>query len=251
MQRVDLLLVEQHLAETRTQAQRLLKEGRVSYSTGGQSQVITKPGLKLPNDTLLTVKDDPSDHYVSRGALKLKGALEEFNIDVTGTIAIDVGQSTGGFTDCLIQAGAAQVVGIEVGHDQLAERLRIHPAVYCYEGMNARELPASLLTHTQDNGFDIAVMDVSFISQTKILPSLSPLLRTGGTLISLVKPQFEVGKEGIGKGGIVKDTRLFANVEHLIRTCCHANHLHVEGYMESPITGGDGNHEFLLWAVKQ
>lgn len=252
MQRADILLVEQGLAATRTQAQRLLKEGRVSYQDAdkGKTLLISKPGMKLPADTILLVQADESDQFVSRGALKLKGALTHFAMDVSGLIALDIGQSTGGFTDVLVQSGIQRVVGIEVGHDQLAASLRNHPAVICYEGMNARALPEQLLEHANPGGFDLAVMDVSFISQTKILPSLVPLLKSGGTLISLVKPQFEVGKEGIGKGGIVRDERLFASTEQLIRTCCSDLGISVKGYMESPITGGDGNREFLLWGEK-
>lgn len=253
MQRVDILLVEQGLASTRTQAQRLLKEGRVSYQeiAGAKALAVTKPGLKLPSDTVLTVQADESDQFVSRGALKLKGALTQFGIDVTGKIALDIGQSTGGFTDVLVQSGIKRVVGIEVGHDQLSPTLRNHPAVICYEGMNARALPEQLREHASPEGFDLAVMDVSFISQTKILPSLVPLLKSGGTLISLVKPQFEVGKEGIGKGGIVRDERLFHSTEQLIRTCCDELNITIHGYMESPIKGGDGNREFLLWGEKR
>lgn len=251
MQRADILLVEQQLASSRTQAQRLLKEGRVFVIENNSRQLLSKPGAKLPLDTEFFIQQDPSDRYVSRGALKLEGALTYFDINVNDTIAIDVGQSTGGFTDCLLQAGAQLVVGVEVGHDQLADSLREHPSVICYEGINARELPRSLLEHSREGlGFDIAVMDVSFISQTKILPSLVPLMRSGGMLISLVKPQFEVGKAGIGKGGIVKDPALFSSVETLIYSACKELGLTIKGYIESPIQGGDGNREFLLWAIK-
>jgi len=251
MQRADVLLVERRQAKTRTHAQRLIKEGHVCLKNGTNTQLLTKPGLKVPDDCELIVTAE-QDKYVSRGALKLEGALAHFKIDVNNTIAIDVGQSTGGFTDCLLQQGAKVVIGIEVGHDQLDEALRSDPRVICYEGMNARSLPVSLLEHTSpmSNGFDIAVMDVSFISQTKILPSLVPLIANGGHLVSLVKPQFEVGKANIGKGGIVKDTSLFTHVEQLIRDTCHALNLDIHGYIESPITGGDGNREFLLWAQK-
>lgn len=251
MQRADVLLVERQQAKTRTHAQRLIKQGHVFLKTGTTTQPLTKAGLKVSPDCELIVTAQP-DKYVSRGAIKLEGALADFGIEVTGKVAIDVGQSTGGFTDCLLQHGAKAVVGIEVGHDQLDVSLRNDPRVTCYERMNARSLPADLLEHTlpRGEGFDIAVMDVSFISQTKILPSLTPLLKSNGHLISLVKPQFEVGKAGIGKGGIVKDASLFLQVEHVIRTTCQELNLKVLGYMESPITGGDGNREFLLWAQK-
>ncbi|GGO87325.1 TlyA family rRNA (cytidine-2'-O)-methyltransferase [Marinobacterium nitratireducens] len=252
MQRLDMLLVDRGDASSRTHAQRLIKDGRVKARIGATWQAITKPGLKLAADTPLEVTPDPQDRFVSRGALKLQGALERCRIEVRDRVAIDVGQSTGGFTDCLLQAGAARVVGIEVGHDQLDARLRQDPRVLCYEGMNARELPAGeLLAHCRDDlGFDLAVMDVSFISQTKILPSLAPLIRPGGLLVSLVKPQFEVGPGGIGKGGIVRDESLYAQVERDIRDCCEALGLRVRDYFPSPIKGGDGNTEFLLQAEK-
>ena len=140
-------------------------------------------------------------------------------------------------------------MGIEVGHGQLVDVLRNDPRVVCLEGINARALPISLLEYSPaQQGFDIAVMDVSFISQTRILPALAPLLKPGGYLISLVKPQFEVGPGGLGKGGIVRDERLYPQVEQLITTCCQTLGLTVCGYFDSPITGGDGNREFFIWA---
>lgn len=251
MQRADTLLTELGLATSRTHAQRLLKAGRVSIRIGTEWSLLTKPGVKLALDTEFQVIPDAADRFVSRGALKLQGALEHCGLDVGGMIALDVGQSTGGFTDCLLQAGAARVVGVEVGHDQLAARLREDTRVVCYEGVNGRDLPAdTLLPHTDGHGFDIAVMDVSFISQTKILPSLIPLLRPGAWLITLVKPQFEVGKAGIGSGGIVRDSSLYAGVERDVKRCVSELGMVVSDYLESPIKGGDGNREFLLIARK-
>lgn len=252
MQRLDLLLVEKGLVRSRTQAQNLIKSQKVEIYEKGCWQQVTKPGLKLESDTEIKVAKDPADQFVSRGALKLLAALEHLNLDVTGITAIDVGQSTGGFTDCLLQNGAAKVVGIEVGHDQLASSLREDLRVTCYEGVNARNLPADILfAHTDKSGFDLAVMDVSFISQTKILPSLAPLIREQGHLISLVKPQFEVGKSGIGRGGIVRDESLYPQVKEQVMQCCKSLGLTTIDYMESPIKGGDGNREFLLIAQKQ
>lgn len=249
MQRVDILLTELGLATSRTHAQRLLKNGRVAIRVGDQWSTLTKPGVKLAVDTEFQVTPDEADRFVSRGALKLLGALERSALDVSGMIALDVGQSTGGFTDCLLQAGASVVVGVEVGHDQLAPRLRADNRVVCYEGINGRDLPAEiLLPHTGGCGFDVAVMDVSFISQTKILPSLIPLLRPGGWLITLVKPQFEVGKAGIGSGGIVRDNSLYAGVEKDVKQCVTSLGMQLCDYFESPIKGGDGNREFLLIA---
>lgn len=252
MKRIDLLLVESGFAISRTHAQRLIKNGKVQGNHKGQWQMISKPGLKVDPDIELKVAEDPADRFVSRGAFKLLGALEHCKIDLTKKVAIDVGQSTGGFSDCLIQNGIHKVVGIEVGYNQLADKLRDDPRVVCYEGINARDLPAEqLLAHTDGTGFDLAVMDVSFISQAKILPSLIPLIKPDGLLISLVKPQFEVGKSGIGRGGIVRDVSLYPKVKQSIVNCCESLGISVTEYMESPITGGDGNREFLLIGQKQ
>lgn len=250
MKRLDILLTERGLATSRTHAQRLIKEGLVSLKDG---QRLTKPSIKLDIDCALNITDDLQSQFVSRGALKLLGAIETFNIDVSNKIAIDVGQSTGGFTDCLLQHNAAHVVGIEVGHSQLADKLKSDPRVTCYEKTNARDLPhAQLLSHTEGgNGYDLAVMDVSFISQTKILPSLVTIIREAGLLITLVKPQFEVGSAGLDKNGIVKDTSLFAGVEQSISALCTELGMKVRHYIESPIKGGDGNREFLLIAERE
>ncbi len=244
-----MLLVERGLASSRTQAQRWISEGRVSVSEGGRQSLVSKPGQKLSDTVEFSVAADDSDRYVSRGGLKLAAALEAAALDVSGLTAIDVGASTGGFTDCLLQAGAAGVVCVDVGRDQLAEKLRGDARVINYEGINARELPRELLEHAPQ-GFDLAVMDVSFISQTKILPSLLPLLREGGHLLSLVKPQFEAGREYIGKGGIVRDESVYAEVEARVRQCCAELGMSVSHYIDSPIRGGDGNREFLLVAEK-
>lgn len=250
MQRIDLILVDKGLAQSRTHAQRLIKQGNVRVCLKNQWQTITKPGLKVELETEFAITADDTDRFVSRGALKLLDALQRHPLDLSGKVAIDVGQSTGGFTDCLLQEGIERVVGIEVGHDQLAARLRQDPRVICYEGMNARSLSDSLLQHCHNDGFDVAVMDVSFISQSKILPSLIPLIRPEGLLISLVKPQFEVGKAGIGRGGIVRDASLYPQVQESIVTLCHHLGMQVIDYQESPITGGDGNREFLLIAQR-
>jgi len=251
MQRADLLLVELGFARSRTHAQQLIKAGRVQADFKGKWQPLTKPGLKLEAGTPFKVEEDEADRYVSRGALKLLKALDAAQLELNGKIAIDVGQSTGGFTDCLLQAGIDTVVGIEVGHDQLADKLRTDTRVTCYEGVNGRELPHEmLLDHTNGKGFDLAVMDVSFISQRKILPSLIPIIAENGYLISLVKPQFEVGKEGIGRGGIVRDSSLYPQVKAQVAECCSNLGMEILDYFESPIKGGDGNREFLIIAKK-
>ncbi|MDY6891988.1 MAG: TlyA family RNA methyltransferase [Pseudomonadota bacterium] len=251
MQRLDLLLVERGLAATRSRAQRLVKEGRVEARLGPWRR-LDKPAFKLPADTPLRVESSAADRFVSRGALKLQHALASLELDLAGITALDVGQSTGGFTDCLLQRGVARVVGIEVGHGQLHPRLRQNPRVVCLEGYNARALDRSLRDYTPDaQGFELAVMDVSFISQTLILPALAPLLRPGGWLITLVKPQFEAGPAHVGKGGVVRNPAVYERVEQTITACCNDNDLAPCGWSESPITGGDGNREFLLAARRQ
>lgn len=249
MQRLDLLLVEQGLAETRTQAQKMLDGGRVQLFKAGEWQVVNKPGLKLPADSQLQVESAEEDRYVSRGAFKLLAALQAAQLNVSGLTALDIGQSTGGFTDVLLQAGAKQVVGLDVGQNQLHPRLQDDPRVVALEKINARNLLPDLFSE-QDLPlvYDLIVMDVSFISQTLILPQLPVLLAPSGWLMTLVKPQFEVGKEKIGKGGIVRDPALYAEVEQRIRDQVSKLGLNVTHWLPSPITGGDGNREFLMVA---
>lgn len=251
MNRLDAELVARGLVDSRAHAQRVIKAARVEQCQAGLWQVVTKPSIKVSAGCELRVIASEEDRYVSRGGLKLAGALAHSRVSVEGMTALDVGQSTGGFSDCLLQAGVAKIVGVDVGHDQLAKKIREDNRVIFYEGVNARALPIKLREDHAPNGFDLAVMDVSFISQTLILPSLVPLLKTGGTLLSLVKPQFEVGREGIGKGGIVRDQRYYNDAENKICECCHELELTLMDYFDSPITGGDGNREFFLWAEKQ
>ena len=251
MQRLDMMLVEKGLSRSRTLAQKAIAENRVSVFINNQWQVITKPGIKLDSQTDVRLEVLEEDQFVSRGALKLRSILSVLPFPISGSTCLDVGQSTGGFTECLLNAGAQRVVGVDVGHDQLAESLRHHPKVICLEGINARALPLSIKQEWAPDGFDLAVMDVSFISQTKILPTLQPFIRRGGGLVSLVKPQFEVGREAIGKGGIVKDQTAYLRVKQNIMDAVNALGMQVLTYQESPITGGDGNREFLLVAINR
>ncbi|WP_428818594.1 TlyA family RNA methyltransferase [Microbulbifer sp. MCCC 1A16149] len=250
MIRLDLLLVQQQLASSRTHARKLIDAGRVSLSDGHSWRPATKASQSLSEDTQIQVEPLPEDQYVSRAGLKLAGILDHTGLNPAGWRALDVGCSTGGFSDCLLQRGAELVVGVDVGHDQLAEPLRENPRMHLFEGLNARHLTAEKIAPYADQGFDAVVMDVSFISQTLILPQLPPLLKAGGHLLSLVKPQFEVGPEGLGKGGLVRDPALYQGVQERIYALCEELDLQVRSYMESPITGGDGNREFLLWAQK-
>lgn len=241
------MLVASGLAASRTAAQRMIAAGRVNWSGG----IVAKAALDLAPETRLTVTADPEDRFVSRGGLKLAGALVASGIDVAGRTCLDVGQSTGGFTDCLLQAGARHVVGLDVGHGQLHPRLLADSRITAIEGINCRSLVAADLGNTLPNkGFDLIVGDLSFISLTLVLPQLPPLLADNGDLLLLVKPQFEVGPGNIGKGGIVRDPSLYQGVEARLRQCAATLGLTVHGWLDSPITGGDGNHEFFIWLKK-
>jgi 23S rRNA (cytidine1920-2'-O)/16S rRNA (cytidine1409-2'-O)-methyltransferase len=238
-ERVDRLLVERGLAPTRTRAQALVMAGRVLV---GERRVEKASETFLPDAPLRVRGDeDPASRYVGRGGLKLEKALLEFDIDPTGFACLDVGASTGGFTDCLLQHGARRVVALDVGHNQIDWRLRTDARVEVREGVNARHLKAEDFAER----FDLVTMDVSFISATKILPSLVPLLKEGGRVIVLVKPQFEVGKGEVGKGGVVRDPEQHARVVEEVNAAARSLGLAVRGVADSPITGADGNREFL------
>jgi 23S rRNA (cytidine1920-2'-O)/16S rRNA (cytidine1409-2'-O)-methyltransferase len=242
--RADQCLVDQGLAPTRSIARRLIENGQVWL----EGKAVNKPAYIVQDATRLCVLADETDRYVSRGGLKLAGALAASGISVRGCVCLDVGQSTGGFTDCLLQQGASRVVGVEVGHGQLHPRLKADPRVASFEGVNGRALKAADLGEAMPvGGFERMVADVSFISLTLILPCLPALLSPAGQMLLLVKPQFEVGPGGVGKGGIVRDQARYAEVEDKLRQCCQNLRLKVEGWFESVITGGDGNREFFIW----
>ena len=247
--RADQLLVDRGLAASRSQAQRLIASG-VQWRVGAQAwQRIAKNGDVLPTQCELQLLDTAEARYVSRGGLKLEGALRDSGVSVHNRRCLDVGQSTGGFTDCLLQHGAAHVVGLDVGHGQLHARLRADPRVVCVEHINARELQANdpRVPYAAD-GFDVVVGDLSFISLTLVLPALLTVLKPDGVLLMLVKPQFELQPSDIGKGGLVKDASSYAQVESRLREACAALSLHVLGYWPSAIAGGDGNQEFWIGA---
>lgn len=244
MPRADQLLVERGLANSRSQAQRLIAAG-VDWRVGQQAwQRIDKNGAVLPQDAELLLKDDAETRYVSRGGLKLEGALRATGLQVKGWTCLDVGQSTGGFTDCLLQQGAAQVTGVDVGHGQLHPRLHADPRVVCIEHCNAREL--SLAQCGQAHGFALIVADLSFISLTLLLPALTTLLSEQGQMLLLVKPQFELQATDIGKGGLVQDPAKYVQVEQRLRSSAQDVGLQVALWLPSVITGGDGNHEFFI-----
>jgi 23S rRNA (cytidine1920-2'-O)/16S rRNA (cytidine1409-2'-O)-methyltransferase len=243
--RADQLLVERGLASSRSQAQRLIASG-VRWLDRGQWKPVAKNGDEVPAEAEVELLDTAEARYVSRGGLKLEGALRAAQVDVTGKTCLDVGQSTGGFTDCLLRHGAAKVTGVDVGHGQLHEQVRNDPRVVVVEKVNARELTVDHV----GSGFDLVTGDLSFISLTLVLPALVPLLKDGGDLLMLVKPQFELQPGQVGKHGIVSDPALYAVVERRLRDACAALGLQVRGWHDSPVAGGDGNREFFVHAVK-
>jgi 23S rRNA (cytidine1920-2'-O)/16S rRNA (cytidine1409-2'-O)-methyltransferase len=247
--RADQLLLERGLAASRSQAQRLITSG-VEWRLGTKPwQRVSKNGDELPLPCEVRLLDNAEARYVSRGGLKLEGALQSSGLSAQGLRCLDVGQSTGGFTDCLLQQGAAQVVGLDVGHGQLHPRLRDDARVVCIERINARELePNDARVPDVALGFDLVVGDLSFISLTLVLPALLPLLKKGGALLMLVKPQFELQPSDIGKGGLVKDEASYVQVEARLREACAGLKLDVLGYWPSAIAGGDGNKEFWIGA---
>jgi 23S rRNA (cytidine1920-2'-O)/16S rRNA (cytidine1409-2'-O)-methyltransferase len=244
--RADQLLVQHGLAASRSQAQRLIAAGARWRGADGWRPLDKSDDLPLTAQVELL---DPAEaRYVSRGGLKLEGALRGTGLDVRGWRCLDAGQSTGGFTDCLLQHGAASVVGVDVGHGQLHPRLAADARVRALQGVNARTLDASVLRAAE---FDLIVGDLSFISLTLILPRLTPLLAARGQLLLLVKPQFELQPAQIGKGGIVRDPALYAEVERRLRAACAACGLRVRHWLPSAIAGGDGNREFFIHADQE
>jgi 23S rRNA (cytidine1920-2'-O)/16S rRNA (cytidine1409-2'-O)-methyltransferase len=250
--RADQLLVERGLAASRSQAQRLIATGVQWRLPPGDWKTVAKNGDELRETVELQLLNAAESRYVSRGGLKLEGALQHCQLNVSGWRCLDVGQSSGGFTDCLLQHGAAQVVGVDVGQGQLAASLQGHERVVCIEKCNARELTAQALVErgglAAQAPFDLIVGDLSFISQTLVWPALAPLLKPQGQMLMLVKPQFELQPEHIGKGGLVKDATLYDVVQARIQTTGQSLGLQCKGYFESTITGGDGNREFFVWA---
>jgi 23S rRNA (cytidine1920-2'-O)/16S rRNA (cytidine1409-2'-O)-methyltransferase len=240
--RADQLLVALGLAESRTRAQALILAGNVF---AGERRV-SKAGDMLAQDTELTVKG--RDHpWVSRGGIKLDHGLDHFGFDVSGAVALDVGSSTGGFTDVLLSRGAAKVYAVDVGTNQLAWKLRSDPRVVVHEQTNARDLTTSIIPEA----IDIIVCDASFISLAKVLDAALDLARPGAKLVVLVKPQFEAGREEVGKGGVVRDPEVHDRVCQQAADWVRSKGWRVAGVEPSPITGPEGNVEFLLGAIKE
>ena len=243
-ERIDKLLVDHGLAESRTKAQAMIMAGVVLVD----EQRVDKPSQQFDTNSSIRVKggDDPTSRYVGRGGLKLEAALREFQIDVEGFVCLDVGASTGGFTDCLLQHGAKSVVAIDVGHNQIDWRLRIDGRVEVREGVNARYLQPEDFSQK----FELAAMDVSFISVTKVLPAIVPLVRESGAIITLIKPQFEVGRGEVGGGGIVRDAAKRLRVVEEVNAAAKTLGLNVVSVIESPIQGAEGNVEYLVLYMK-
>jgi 23S rRNA (cytidine1920-2'-O)/16S rRNA (cytidine1409-2'-O)-methyltransferase len=241
-ERLDLALLKLGIVPSREQAKRLIMAGEVSV----MGRRITQPGWLVNESELIVVRERPK--FVSRGGLKLEGALEHFGIDVAGMTAFDVGASTGGFTDCLLQRGAVKVFAFDVGTNQLAWKLRSDPRVVSREQFNLRHM------RPEDVGqeVDILVADLSFISLTLVLPAVLQVLRPGGQALVLIKPQFELSREEVGKGGIVREPELHAKacarIEDFVRS---RPDLEWRRVIESSIQGTDGNREFLAWIGKQ
>ena len=236
-ERLDVLLVERGLVESREQARRLIMAGEVLVD----EVVRDKPGQTVASDVTLRVRN--ALPYVSRGGLKLAAALAEFQLDVQGKVAVDVGASTGGFTDCLLQHGCSRVYAIDVGYGQLAWKLRSDPRVIVLERTNIRHLAAL----PDGRQADLAVIDASFISLTLVLPPTIQLLTPEADLVALIKPQFEAGKAQVGKGGVVRDSSVHRHVLEAVFQLATELGLPVNGIQPSPLLGPAGNVEFLIW----
>jgi 23S rRNA (cytidine1920-2'-O)/16S rRNA (cytidine1409-2'-O)-methyltransferase len=241
-ERLDTLLVARGLVSSREQARRLIMAGAVVVG----EQRVDKPGEAVASNATLRIKEGALSPYVSRGGRKLAAAIRAFALEVAGKVALDVGASTGGFTDCLLQHGARKVFAVDVGYGQLAWKLRHDPRVISLERRNLRYLPKTELDETPH----LAVIDVSFISLTLVIPKVLDLIASRGEIVALIKPQFEVGKGKVGKGGVVKDPALHQEVIQRMREQAQGWGLEVKGIIESPLLGPKGNKEFFIYGQK-
>lgn len=239
-ERLDKILVDRALYPSREQAQRAVMAGEVRIG----EQVAEKPSVLINPDSFIATTESP--RFVGRGGLKLEGALDFFEIDVRDQIAVDIGASTGGFTDCLLQRGARKVYAIDVGHGQLAWKIRKDQRVTVFEKTNARTITPSIIGEVAN----ICVIDVSFISLTLILPNAFQLVSASGIVLALIKPQFELERADVGRGGIVRDSSLHEKAKHRIASFIENSGNRVVGISPSPIAGTDGNQEFFICARK-
>lgn len=243
-ERIDKLLTDRGFAPSRTKAQAMVMAGVVLVD----EKRVEKPSEIFDASARLRIKgESPESKFVSRGGLKLEAALSVFDIDPAGLDCIDIGSSTGGFTDCLLQHGAVHVTCVDAGTNQLDWRLRSNDRVEVRENTNARALTRADFEHE----FDLAVIDVSFISVTKILPAVPSLLKSRGHLVVLIKPQFEVGRGEVGKGGIVREPEKHGRVVQQVNACAESIGLRAAGVIDSPILGAEGNKEFLAHYTKR
>ena len=253
LKRADQALVDLGLARSRAQANEMIKKKQVKLLSEGKWMVVVKPSQKVSSSLGcydFEIESD-LDRYVSRGGLKLEGALEHLKLDIKGKCILDLGLSTGGFADCLLQAGARQVLGVDVGHGQLDKSLRGDSRLVSLEGVNARDLEKETLENRfEERKIDLATMDLSFISLKLIFPALARVLPLGAHILALVKPQFEVGAGNLGKGGLVKDKALYQTVQTEIQSEALNHGFQSIDYFPSSIEGGDGNKEFFLFAEK-
>jgi len=241
-ERLDRLVVERGLADSRERARALILAGSVTVDGDPAS----KAGALVPENARIALRE--ADHpYVSRGGLKLAGALESFGLNVTGFVALDAGASTGGFTDCLLQKGARKVYAVDVGYGQFAWKLRRDERVVLFERTNIRHVTGDLIKEA----VDLAVIDVSFISLRLVIPAVLPLLRAGGWLLPLIKPQFEAGRNQVGKRGVVRDPAVHRDVIEKVSTFVGEQGFRVFGTCDSPLTGPEGNREFFLLGKKE
>ena len=241
--RLDQLLVEKGIFPSRTRAQAAILEGIIFVN----GERVDKAGAFFSPETAIEIRGEPLP-YVSRGGIKLAKALEEFQIEVKGRVVLDIGASTGGFTDCLLQQGAAQVYAIDVGYGQLAWKLRQDPRVVVVERQNVRYLTPEVLYKDQPKA-NLAVIDVSFISLAKVLPAVYTLLAAPAEVVALIKPQFEAEREQVGKGGLVKNEQVHQAVVAKVQQAASENGFTVKNLIPSPITGADGNKEFLIHLI--
>lgn len=240
--RLDILLTQRQLASSREKAQAIIMAGNVLVN----EQKVTKPGTSVPSDALLRLLGETCK-YVSRGGLKLEGALQTFQVSPQNRFCLDIGASTGGFTDCLLQHGATHVIALDVGHNQLDWKIRSDKRVTVIEKYNFRNAKPEDFGQKQ---ITLATIDVSFISLDKILPALLPILAENGEVVSLVKPQFEAEREQVGKGGIIKDPAVHNQVRTKVRNIAQALGFTILGECLSPIQGTDGNTEFFIHLKK-
>ena len=258
MTRLDQWLVQLGLVRSRTQASELIRRGLVSVHQEKEWATCTRPSQKFSSlsQEVLQIKEHPVSKYVSRAGAKLEGALQELNFNVEDLIAVDVGQSTGGFSHCLLQKKAKWVIGLDVGHGQLSEELKNHDRLTALEGVNARNWSVGDLQQELEKAnlgkekTHLVVMDVSFISICELIPVIATWLGRGSKLLSLVKPQFELSAKQLGKGGLVREKKLYDTVREKVILCAEENGFKPLSYLSSQIEGGDGNQEFFLYAEK-